>query len=65
VVDATGRQAPIRFSPRLLGDYLSDECYRELQRALMENPELGEVMPGTGGFRKARWTGACACLPAP
>ncbi len=40
---------------RLLGDYLSDESYRELQRALMENPELGDVIPGTGGFRKARW----------
>jgi hypothetical protein len=43
---------------RLLGAYLSDESYRELQRALMENPELGDVMPGTGGFRKARWNDA-------
>jgi mRNA-degrading endonuclease RelE of RelBE toxin-antitoxin system len=40
---------------RLLGDYLTDESYRDLQRALMENPELGNVMPGTGGFRKVRW----------
>ena len=22
---------------------------------LMESPELGDVMPGTGGFRKVRW----------
>jgi hypothetical protein len=43
---------------RLLGDYLTDESYRELQRALMENPELGAVMPGTGGFRKVRWEDA-------
>lgn len=43
---------------RLLGDYLTDESYRELQRALMENPELGDVMPGTGGFRKVRWKDA-------
>ncbi|MBK79585.1 MAG: toxin [Gammaproteobacteria bacterium] len=43
---------------RLLGDYLSDDNYRELQRTLMENPELGDVMPGTGGFRKARWHNA-------
>ena len=43
---------------RLLGDYLTDESYRELQRVLMENPELGDVMPGTGGFRKARWEDA-------
>ena len=43
---------------RLLGDYLTDESYRELQGALMENPELGDVMPGTGGFRKVRWEDA-------
>ena len=24
----------------------------------MENPELGDVMPGTGGFRKVRWKDA-------
>ena len=40
---------------RLLGDYLTDESYRELQRALLENPEMGDLMPGTGGFRKVRW----------
>lgn len=43
---------------RLLGDYLTDERYRELQRALMGNPEMGDVMPGTGGFRKVRWEDA-------
>ena len=43
---------------RLLGDYLTDEAYRELQRALLENPELGAVVPGTGGFRKMRWAQA-------
>ena len=40
---------------RLLAEYLNDESYRALQRALLENPELGDVMPGTGGFRKVRW----------
>ena len=43
---------------RLLGDYLADESYRELQRALLENPEMGDLMPGTGGFRKVRWQDA-------
>ena len=43
---------------RLLGDYLTGESYRELQRALMENPEMGALMPGTGGFRKVRWEDA-------
>ena len=43
---------------RILSDYLTDESYRELQRALMENPETGDLMPGTGGFRKVRWEDA-------
>lgn len=43
---------------RLLGGYLTDKSYRELQRALMENPEMGDVMPGAGGFRKVRWENA-------
>ena len=40
---------------RLVGDYLSEESYRALQLALMENPEMGVLIPGTGGFRKIRW----------
>jgi hypothetical protein len=40
---------------RLLEDYLNDDSYRALQRALLENPQLGDIMPGTGGFRKIRW----------
>ena len=40
---------------RLLPDYLDDNAYSELQQALAANPDAGEVMPGTGGFRKMRW----------
>ncbi|MEJ2347220.1 MAG: type II toxin-antitoxin system RelE/ParE family toxin [Gammaproteobacteria bacterium] len=40
---------------RRLADYLTDDAYRDLQKALLENPELGDLMPGTGGFRKLRW----------
>ena len=40
---------------RYLGDYLADEEYRRLQHLLAQNPELGDMMPGTGGFRKLRW----------
>lgn len=40
---------------RLLQDYLDDDGYRRLQKALLENPEKGDVMAGTGGFRKLRW----------
>ena len=34
---------------------LTDDDYRELQVALMGRPELGSVMPRTGGARKVRW----------
>jgi hypothetical protein len=29
--------------------------YRRLQHLLAQNPELGDTMSGTGGFRKLRW----------
>jgi hypothetical protein len=40
---------------RYLSDYLNDGEYRQLQAHLGANPELGDLMPGTGGFRKVRW----------
>jgi hypothetical protein len=43
---------------RHLADYLPDDDYRELQERLAANPELGDLMPGTGGFRKIRWANA-------
>lgn len=36
-------------------NYLDEEGYRSLQNALLSNPECGEVIQGTGGFRKMRW----------
>lgn len=38
-----------------ISQYLTDTAYSELQQALLANPEMGAVMPRTGGFRKARW----------
>jgi hypothetical protein len=43
---------------RYLTDYLSDDGYRELQAEITRNPECGDVMSGTGGFRKMRWADA-------
>jgi hypothetical protein len=40
---------------RYLSGYLNDDDYRELQNRLAAGPEVGDVMPGTGGFRKLRW----------
>lgn len=44
-----------RLFTRLVADYLSDEEFGELQARLASNPELGLVIPGTGGVRKVRW----------
>ena len=43
---------------RHLSDYLNDNEYREMQAQLAAGPELGDLMPGTGGFRKMRWADA-------
>lgn len=43
-----------RLFTRLVQEYLSDEQYMSLQRALIENPNAGAVMVGTGGIRKLR-----------
>jgi hypothetical protein len=40
---------------RYLSEYLGDDEYRALQQKLGLAPELGDLMPGTGGFRKIRW----------
>lgn len=34
--------------------YLSDDQFRAFQKALMQNPEAGDVIEGTGGLRKVR-----------
>ena len=38
-----------------VGSYLEDDQYRLLQSELLANPNAGDVMPRTGGFRKLRW----------
>ena len=39
---------------RVRAEYLNDEGLRGLQNALLENPEAGDVIEGTGGLRKMR-----------
>jgi hypothetical protein len=34
---------------------MSDEQYRELQEALVNRPDLGDIIRGSGGLRKVRW----------
>jgi hypothetical protein len=44
-----------RLFTKLVLDYLSDEDYAALQAVLMQDPESGPVIPGSGGVRKLRW----------
>jgi len=37
---------------RLVEQYLTDEEYSLLQRELIENPEVGAVIRGSGGFAR-------------
>jgi hypothetical protein len=34
---------------RYVSEYLADDEYRQLQNQLVISPELGDMMPGTGG----------------
>jgi len=44
-----------RLFTRLAQDFLDDDEYRALQKVLINNPETGNVIPGSGGVRKLRW----------
>ena len=41
---------------KLREKYLDDENYRALQNFLVEQPLTGDVIQGTGGLRKLRWS---------
>ena len=43
---------------KFLPNYLSDEDYRALQRYLMQKPDAGAIVRGSGGVRKVRWAPA-------
>jgi len=40
---------------RIRSAYLDDDEYSKLQQFLMRNPEVGELIPSSGGVRKMRW----------
>jgi len=39
-------------------EILDDEEYRVLQNEFVLNPELGNIIHGSGGIRKMRWSGS-------
>ena len=41
---------------RHIHDYLTDDEYSGLQALLKEHPESGDIIPGSGGVRKIRWS---------
>jgi hypothetical protein len=40
---------------RIVGDYLDESEYLEVQRAICREPTRGDVIRGSGGVRKLRW----------
>ena len=43
---------------RLVSEYLADDEYQKLQSTLIQNPNTGDLVPGSGGVRKLRWRAA-------
>ena len=41
---------------RYASDYFDDDELSELQSSLAKNPSMGDVVPGTHGVRKLRWS---------
>lgn len=37
-------------------ELLPDDEYREFQETLINEPDIGDTIAGTGGFRKVRWS---------
>lgn len=40
---------------RLITELLDDDEYKELQEALVNQPDMGALIKGSGGLRKVRW----------
>lgn len=43
------------FTKRVL-EILTDDEYRELQLFIAQHPGIGDIIPGSRGLRKMRWT---------
>ena len=43
---------------KLIVSYLSDDEYRGLQGFMLEHPDSGKIIRGSGGVRKLRWATA-------
>lgn len=43
---------------KMVYDYLSEDDYTAFQQFLLEQPEAGDIIKGSGGVRKVRWARA-------
>ncbi|BFM15581.1 type II toxin-antitoxin system RelE/ParE family toxin [Maricurvus nonylphenolicus] len=41
---------------KLIQELMSDDEYKQLQEALVNRPDLGDLIQGSGGLRKVRWS---------
>jgi len=41
---------------RVIYDLVDEDRYSDLQSDLIENPDIGDVIPGSSGIRKIRWS---------
>jgi len=41
---------------KLIKTLMSDDEYRELQLALVVRPDIGDIISGSAGLRKVRWS---------
>ena len=41
-----------------INSLMDDDVYRELQNELIESPDTGKIIKGSGGIRKIRWSGS-------
>ncbi len=44
-----------RIFTKLIKELLSDEQYKKLQEALVNRPDMGDLIKDSGGLRKVRW----------
>lgn len=41
---------------KLIQELMDDDNYKDLQEALVNRPGLGDLIQGSGGLRKVRWS---------
>jgi hypothetical protein len=41
---------------RLIKELMTDDEYRRLQEALIQRPDIGQIIQSSGGLRKVRWS---------